>query len=925
MRPITRANPMSATVHWRTPELKVSDPRGLPIRQVDYLRKVADGPLETLITRQRHDTLGRQVEQWDPRLSRPNLTSVYRLSGEALRVDSVDAGRRLSLVGLAGEVLRHWDQRAHHWRTTYDNQLRVIAIEENAQPNVETFTYADGSADPGHNRRGQMLEQIDRAGVLSFSGFSLHGQPLSETRTFPDANRYTSHRRYSANGALLTQTDAGAHRQHTRYDIAGQLKQVMLQLDASSPRQDILNDAQYNAAGQIIEQNAGNGVISTWGYDPIDGRLHTLKAGKPGKALCQNLEYVHDRMGNVLRIDDHTLTTVFFANQRVDGHREFAYDSLYRLTCASGFEAEKPNLQPGLPDLITPIDPGRRFNYTEHYQYDQGNNLTQLCHRRDGNNFTRQMRIDDHSNRGVRWEKGDPEPIFDELFDPHGNQQWLQRGQPLSWNTRDQLAKVTLLQHGNGLADDEETYLYSQGVRVYKHHVWHTPSANHFHDVCYLPGLEIRTRSDGQQLHVITLSIGVGSVRCLHWVSEIPDEDIEPDQLRYHLTDHLGSSTLELDRDGALISLEFYYPYGGTCWYAAQSEVEADCKTIRYSGKEMDVSGFNYYGARYYAPWLQRWVSADPGGDVDGLNLYAFVGNNPLGYIDSTGNNKTAASQKDMIFHQLSYLSTINKKMITLDKQLHSLARPRSFRFNILKTTINLTVRAAINFFTAYKVTGHAFEGSNIAGEFQGLTLGNKTADTFSEGYENIMTRRPIVPSLSGLSPESIRSESRDEPGGPLDGLHITPSNWDERTENLKATAKLGINTFFGAVLPAVAEFSELYTMSKEATRAEEGILSSELDAYDSALDKLHTSVMNASQIANSAFEALGVNEFYANSITFLIDLALGEVGGSKSRMLTRSALEFSTERAVVRISNAKAELSTYRTYLARRANERAA
>ncbi|WP_306108882.1 RHS repeat-associated core domain-containing protein, partial [Pseudomonas sp. ANT_H12B] len=60
-------------------------------------------------------------------------------------------------------------------------------------------------------------------------------------------------------------------------------------------------------------------------------------------------------------------------------------------------------------------------------------------------------------------------------------------------------------------------------------------------------------------------------------------------------------------------------------------------KTVRYSGKEMDVSGLYYYGLRYYAPWLQRWVSADPAGDVDGLNLYAMVSNSPISFVDRLG------------------------------------------------------------------------------------------------------------------------------------------------------------------------------------------------------------------------------------------------------------------------------------------------
>ncbi|WP_310265625.1 RHS repeat-associated core domain-containing protein [Pseudomonas sp. 3296] len=610
------------------------------MRQVAYLRNTVGGDVESLVSRQCYNRAGQSIAQWDPRLfntgSTPNLATVYSLSGQPLKVNSVDAGSGLSLPGLAGETLQRWDGRDHHWRTSYDSQLRVVAVAQNSRPDVETFTYADASADPACNVRGQMIKHVDPAGWLELSCFNLQGAPLSETRTIAEVGPFISSSTYSPLGAVLTQTDAGGHQQHQHYDIAGQLKQVFLQLKDHEP-QCVLQDAQYNAAGQIHTQVAGNGIISQWRFDPADGRLDSLKSGKPDEALQQNLRYFYDRTGNVLRIEDHTLTTVYGANQRVDGHRNFLYDSLYRLISASGFEAEIPNLRPGLPTPMQPIDSGRRYGYTEHYTYDEGNNLTTLRHQREGNNFTQHMRIDRDSNRGVRWKTGDPEPDFERHFDRHGNQLLLQEGtQPLSWNAHDELEKVTLLTHGNGLADDQETYLYSQGERVCKRYLTHTRSITHSREVLYLPGLEIHTRDDASVLHVVTLPLAFGNVRCLHWVSGQPD-DLEPDQLRYSLDDHLGSSTHELDRDGALISLECYYPFGGTAWWAARSAVEADYKTIRYSGKEMDRSGLYYYGARYYAPWLQRWVSADPGGAVDGLNLYAMVNNNPIVFIDPDG------------------------------------------------------------------------------------------------------------------------------------------------------------------------------------------------------------------------------------------------------------------------------------------------
>ncbi|ROM92487.1 RHS repeat-associated core domain-containing protein [Pseudomonas brassicacearum] len=805
---------MNLQVHRHTPTLKVNDGRGLPVRHVEYLRKVIDGPVTPLVTRQIHDPIGRLIAQWDPRLfdsaQKPNLFSVHGLSGTALLVNSVDAGMRLNLIGVAGQALRRWDGRGCHWQTDYDNQLRVIALHEQPpgqpQTTVERITYADRSADPDYNLRGQMTTQLDPSGRLEFAGFNLLGAPLCETRTFLDGKACTTLWHYSANGAELTRTDAAGHRQHTRFDLAGQFKQSFLQLKDDDSLQPVLRGLTYNAFNQTATQTTGNGVVRTLTYDPADGRLTSQTAGVPRQSLLQNLSYHYDRMGNILRIENHGFKPVFFANQRVDGDREFAYDSLYRLTWASGFEAEKPNLQPGLPDLITPIDPGRRFNYTEHYQYDQGNNLTQLCHRRDGNNFTRQMRIDDHSNRSVRWEENDPEPIYDELFDPHGNQQWLQRGQPLSWNTRDQLAKVTLLEHSNGLSDDEETYLYSQGVRVYKHHVWHTPSATHSQEVRYLPGLEIRTRSDGQQLHVITVSTGVGSVRCLHWVVGKPT-DIEPDQLRYHLGDHLDSIALELDRDGAVISHEVYYPFGGTCWWAATSELEANYKTIRYSGKEMDVSGLYYYGLRYYAPWLQHWISADPGGDVDGLNLYAFVGNNPLAYIDLDGGMRGPKEMVEqyqqwrtkynddrafnrMVYRHLELLSLVKQRTRDAEQQILNHRSPDQHALSSARRTGTFLAGQGASYATSMTVGvilgAPGGPPGMLVGAGIGFVVGKAVSLTFNHVAETTGASASVKLKNKRIDPDKLLAQVRSETGSTAAYVKNVLRSFDPRSDGGK-------------------------------------------------------------------------------------------------------------------------------------------
>jgi len=42
-----------------------------------------------------------------------------------------------------------------------------------------------------------------------------------------------------------------------------------------------------------------------------------------------------------------------------------------------------------------------------------------------------------------------------------------------------------------------------------------------------------------------------------------------------------------------------------------------------------------YYRARYYNPAMKRFISEDP--IQSGINFYAYVGNNPVNYIDSLG------------------------------------------------------------------------------------------------------------------------------------------------------------------------------------------------------------------------------------------------------------------------------------------------
>jgi RHS repeat-associated protein len=107
---------------------------------------------------------------------------------------------------------------------------------------------------------------------------------------------------------------------------------------------------------------------------------------------------------------------------------------------------------------------------------------------------------------------------------------------------------------------------------------------------------------------------------------------------QYQYSDHLGSCGVELDERARVVSYEAFHPHGTSAFRLTNSTAEAPQKRYRHAGKERDAeSGLAYYGARYLAPSLGKWMAADPVASEQRLNRYAHVGNDPVNRIDKDG------------------------------------------------------------------------------------------------------------------------------------------------------------------------------------------------------------------------------------------------------------------------------------------------
>lgn len=102
----------------------------------------------------------------------------------------------------------------------------------------------------------------------------------------------------------------------------------------------------------------------------------------------------------------------------------------------------------------------------------------------------------------------------------------------------------------------------------------------------------------------------------------------------YH-SDGNGNITALINSSGVVQAHYLYDPYGNLL---AKSGPLAEANVYRFSSKEYDRNaGLYYYGFRYYEPNFQRWLNRDPIGEVGGLSLYCYVGNNPLNLVDPYG------------------------------------------------------------------------------------------------------------------------------------------------------------------------------------------------------------------------------------------------------------------------------------------------
>ncbi len=441
-----------------------------------------------------------------------------------------------------------------------------------------------------------------------------------------------------------------------RYNRAGALEGVSLDGET------YVAHIAYSAKGKRSFVAYGNGVMTRQAYDPRTFFLSRLRtesfvqeaAGeyRPSGGLLQDLGYDFDLAGNLLAMHDRAPGSGVPASlQGMDAlDRSFAYDALYRLVSATGRECDRP------PD--TPWDASFRCTdltrtraYAQQYRYDAAGNVLQLKHSAGGAGFTRDFTpaADVGNVQGNRIGRMSVSGIdYDYGYDPNGNLTSETDSRHFEWDHADRMRAFQ-----TRIANAEPTayvhYLYDASGRRTSKLLRKAGGATE--RTVYIDGLfEHQEQSAGgsiaqnDTLHVMDSENRVALVRA---GAAFAGDAAPP--VKYQLGDHLGSSYVVVggatSAAGIFIDREEYTPFGETSFGSFAR------KRYRFTGKERDEeSGLSYHHARYYAPWLLRWIAADPLMTARGpsaSNLYLYVKNNPLLLVDPRGLDAEVSTSVD--------------------------------------------------------------------------------------------------------------------------------------------------------------------------------------------------------------------------------------------------------------------------------------
>lgn len=567
------------------------------------------------------------------------LDSITRFEYDArgnliTRTDSLNRQTRFEYDG-AGNPSRITDGEGRVTVFTYDALNRLIRVRD-ATGGETVYAYEPGRplissvTDAANHTTRFAYDEMDRVSRIT--------NPLNQPRTFL----------YDENGNLKRAVNARNQAITFEYDAANRLLRKVKPEEAVSYG--------YDAVDNLSSVSNVGSVAVRLGFD-YDGGNRVTSASE--SLTGRRFNYRYDRTDNRVLMDDPQGELI-----------AYSYDALNRLTTLLtskdqvvrlAYDALSRRTQLDLPNGVSAIysyDTESQLTGLEHrlgdsvlasfqYTYDRVGNRTTLTELAGQNTFN----YDNLSRlmRAVHPQAFNPTETF--TYDAVGNRLTSHLSSSYQYNEANRLtqdARFTYSYDADGNLTTKlerapgrtTTFVYDSENQLTRINFPDGSFTAYAYDGLgrrvqkNVAGTITRYVYDGPNIYLELDGSNTVLARYTHGPRiDQPLIMTRGDQNFYYHPDALGSIQALTDAGGVVVGSYTYDAFGNIVGQTGDL-----VNPYTYTGRELDAeSGLYYYRARYYDPQTGRFISEDPIGFAGGINLYAYVLNNPIRHVDPYG------------------------------------------------------------------------------------------------------------------------------------------------------------------------------------------------------------------------------------------------------------------------------------------------
>ncbi|TRX57221.1 RHS repeat domain-containing protein [Thalassomonas sp. M1454] len=545
------------------------------------------------------------------------------------------------LVSVMQDVQGSDPQTANtQYQISYDVHNNPVSITD-ANDNVTTYSYDDfgnklyeSSPDRGnwshkYDKAGNKVQTIDAKGQVftyQFDGYNRAVQVInnSENSAYNITNNYQNCNSGEGKICAIEKDNTTLNFQYNGFEQVSNQKQT-ISLEEGTIESDILYN--YDLAGRVKQIIYPSGVELNYLYDSA-GNIASINANING--VSQNLinSAQHTFSGN--------LTSLKFGNGLTLNK---SYDLAGRITAVENGPIKQNYTLDGVGNMLTKQQIEQQITYSfdalnrlltsnnlsnaelHNYLYDKNGNRTSLTTNTDNTNY----QISPTGNAILAINST---PIN---IDANGNT-LTRNGQTLQYSPYNQL---------EGIANVASYQYNGLGQRVSKTDLTTNVSQYFVYNTAGQLISELDNTGNPVTEHIYLNNMPIAVIK----------HEINTSQVYYVHTDHLNTPRTISNQSQQTLWQWQSDAFGNG---EANEDVNLDGKQFiynkRFPGQYYDQeSGLHYNYYRDYDPQTGRYIQSDPIGLNGGLNTFAYVGGNPIIFIDPLGLRKCSIQEaKDL-------------------------------------------------------------------------------------------------------------------------------------------------------------------------------------------------------------------------------------------------------------------------------------